>query len=308
MKRHFDIRKYFYLLVAAALLMYVLSTFIFGKAPLTVGGVLLGLAFLAATAMAVYFTVDFFAVTINHAAPVVFAILALSFPSVAIYVPTLWCVLAANAAFYCAARFYGGDISDNWVLLYSALLSVASMLFPPMVWMALFLLIMNFFPAGDKIRFIVSSLVGFLLPAAVYLTYIYVTGDARELLPAVSGFFKATVTARFGLGAISAARAIKILTLLVCCIVSLVSFLKRSAQYSLSHSHVMTMIFAYSAAITLLVILFPPGGVQAATMLVMAPVSLVIYDYLIWGADDRGCRITLAFLALAVILEFVFAA
>ena len=288
--------------------MYVLSTFVFGKEPLTVAGVLLGLVFFASTAMLVYFTVDFFAVSINHAAPVVFAILALSFPSVAIYNLSLWGVLAANAAFYGAARFYGGDISDDWALLYNALLGVAALLFPPMVWLALFILLMNFFPAGDKLRFIVSSIVGFILPAVICLTYLYVTGDVRELMPAVSGFFKATVTPYFGIGAISAARVIKILTLLVCCIVSLVSFLKRSAQYSLSHSHVMIMIFAYSAAITLLVILFPPGSVQAATLLVMAPVSLVIYDYLIWGADDRGCRITLAFLALAVILEFVFAA
>lgn len=308
MKRHFDIRRYIYVLAAVALVMYVLSTFVFGKEPVTVAGVLPGLLFFAATAMIVYFTVDFFAVSINHAAPVVFAILSLSFPSVAIYNPSLWGVLAANAAFYGAARFYGGDISDDWVLLYNALLGVAVLLFPPMAWMALFMLLMNFFPAGDKLRFIVSSIVGFILPAVVCLTYMYVTGDARELMPAVSGFFKATVTPYSGIGAISAARAIKILTLLVCCIVSLVSFLKRSAQYSLSHSHVMIMIFAYSAAITLLLILFPPGSVQAATLLVMAPVSLVIYDYLIWGADDRGCRITLAFLALAVILEFVFAA
>ena len=296
------------MLAAVALVMYVLSTFVFGKEPVTVAGVLPGLFFFAATAFLVYFTIDFFAVSINHAAPLVFAILALSFPSVAVYTPMLWGVVAANAAFYCAARFYGGDISDNWVLLYNALLAVAALLFPPMVWIALFMLLMNFFPAGDKLRFIVSSLVGFILPVAVYLTYMYVTGDARELMPAVSGFFKSTITADFGIGALSAARVIKILTLLVCSIVSLVSFIKRSAQYSLSHSHVMVMIFAYTAAITLLVILFPPGSVQAATLLVMAPVSLVIYDYLIWGADDRGCRITLAFLALAVILEFVFAA
>lgn len=307
MKRHFDIRKYIYLLAAFALLQYVLSTFVCAGVHLTVAGVLLGLLMFSASAAVVYFTVDFFAVSINHAAPIVFAILALSFPGVALYTPALWPVLAANLAFYAAARFYGGDINDNWVFLYSALLSVASIFFPPMAWIALFMLIMNFFPAGDKVRFIVTSIVGFLLPLVFLLSYKYVIADGRVLLPAIGEYLKAAVTVDFGFGASSAARVIKILTFLVCFIVSLVSFLHRSAEYSLSHSHVMTMIFAYSAAITLLVVLFSTGGVAMHTMLIMVPVSLVLYDYIIWGASDRDCRIAIAFLALAVVLEFVFA-
>ncbi len=306
MKRHFDIRKHFYLLVAIALVMYALSTFVFSGAHLTVSGVLLGLLMLAASAAVVYFTVDFFAVSINHAAPVVFAILALSFPGVALYAPSLWAVLAVNGAFYAASRFYGGDISDNWVLLYSALLAVASVLFPPVIWIALFMLAMNFFPAGDKLRFIVTSIVGFLIPMAFILAYSYISADARVLGPAIGGYFKAAVTPDFGFGASSAARVIKIMTFIVCFIVSLISFIKRSAQYSLSHSHVMTMILAYSGAITLLVLIFPTGGLAMNTLLIMMPLSLVIYDYLVWGATDRDCRIAIAFLALAVVLEFVF--
>ena len=307
MKRHFDIRRYIYLLAAFALLQYVLSTFVCVARPITLSGVLLGLLMLSASAMLVYFTVDFFAVSINHAAPIFFAILALSFPGVAIYDPSLWGVLAANAAFYAAARFYGGDINPNWALLYSALLAVASLMFPPMAWIALFMLIMNFFPAADKVRFIVTSIIGFLLPLAFFMAYQYITAYERVLIPLAGDYLKSMVTLDFGLGASSAARVLKILTFLVCFVVSLVSFLKRSAEYSLSHSHVMTMIFAYSVAITLVVMLFSAGGLAMNTLLIMVPVSLVLYDYLIWGASDRSCRIALAFIALAVLLEAVFA-
>ena len=58
--------------------------------------------------------------------------------------------------------------------------------------------------------------------------------------------------------------------------------------------------------ITLLVVLFSYGTPAMSTMLIMVPVSLVIYDYLVWGSSDRGCRIAAAFLALAVLLEYIF--
>ena len=307
MKRHFDIRKYIYILVAFTVVLYVLSTFIFHKQPLTAWGVIGGLLFLAANAALVYYTVDFFAVSINHAAPFVFSILVLSFPAVALFDKSLWCVLPVNLAFYVAARFYGGDSNDDLAFLYSALIALASMLFPPLIYLALFFLIMNFFMAGDKARFIVSSIAGFLLPLVFFLAYRLATGDVRMIMPAVKDYLSTVVAPYPGLGANSAARVIKIVTLLTCFIVSLISFFKRNAQYSVSHSKVMIMIFAYAAVITLLLALFSYGGFVMNVLLIMVPVTLVIYDYLVWGAGDRECRIAAAFLTLAVLLEYIFA-
>ena len=267
--------------------LYILSTFVFGRNPLTFVSVLCGLLFLAANAALAYMTVDFFAVSINHAAPFVFSIIALSFPAVAVYDSGMWCALLVNAAFYLAARFYGGDLNEDWSFFCNALLAVASLLFPPLAWVALFLLIMNFFPAPDKPRFIVMSLVGFLLPS-------------------VAEYLKSTVSAYVGLGANSAARVLKTLTLVICFAVSLASFFRRNAEYSVSHSRVIILIFAYSAMMNLLVVLFSYGSLQMNAMLILVPVSLAIYDYLIWGATDRECRITISFLALAVLLEYIF--
>ena len=306
MKRRFDIRRYIYILVAFTVVLYVLSTFVFNKQPFTALTVLGGLLFLVANAFIVYFTVDFFAVTINHAAPFVFGILALSFPAVAVYDPSLWCALPANLAFYVAARFYGGDINDDLAFLYSALLGIASLMFAPLLWVAVFLLIMNFWMAGDKARFIVSSVAGFLLPLVVMLTFRLATGDVRLIMPAVTEYLKNAVTPYVGFGASSAARVFKVATFFICFVVSLVAFIRRAAQYSVSHSHVVVMILAYSAVITLLMVLFSYSSPAMSTMLIMVPVSLVIYDYLVWGSSDRGCRIAAAFLALAVLLEYIF--
>ena len=126
-------------------------------------------------------------------------------------------------------------------------------------------------------------------------------------MPAVKDYLSAVVAPYPGLGANSAARVFKIVILVICFFVSLLSFFKRSAQYSVSHSKVMIMIFAYSAMITLLLVLFSYGGFVMNILLIMAPTSLVIYDYLVWGAGDRQCRITVAFLTLAVLLEYIFA-
>lgn len=306
MRRRFDIRRYIYILVFFTVVLYVLSTFVAPKGGLSFMTVLGGLLFLAANAVLVYLTVDFFAVSINHAAPFVFAILALSFPAVALYDPSLWCALPLNLAFYLAARFYGGDINEDWAFCYSALIAIASMLFPPVAWVALFLLIMNFFPAGDKPRFIVISLAGFLFPLVVFLAYKFATVDVRELGPMAKQYLGGMVAPYVDLGANTAARVIKIATFIICFIVSLVSFFKRSAEYSVSHSKVMIFIFAYSAMMTLLLFLFGYGTLQMNTMLLLAPVSLVIYDYLIWGASDRDCRIAISFLSLAVLLEYIF--
>ncbi len=297
-----------YVLVIVTVVLYVLSTFVFSRSSLTFLTVLGGLLFLAANAVLAYLTVDFFAVSINHAAPFVFSILALSFPAVALYDPSLWCALAANLAFYIAARFYGGDSRDDWAFCYSALLAIASLVFPPIAWVALFLLIMNFFPAPDKPRFIVASIAGFLLPLVVFMAYKFATVDVRQLGPAAGEYLKAVVSPYAGLGANSAARVIKVMTFVICFIISLVTFFRRNAEYSVSHSKVMILIFSYSAMITLLLALFSYGALQMNIMLIMVPVSLAIYDYLIWGASDRECRIAIAFLLLAVLLEYAFVA
>ena len=308
MRRRFDIRRYMYILVIFTVVLYVLSTFVFSRVPLTFLSVLGGVLFLAANALLAYMEVDFFAVSINHAAPFVFAIIALSFPAVAVYDPGMWCALLVNAAFYMAARFYGGDFNEDWAFFYSALLAVASMLFPPLAWVALFLLIMNFFPAPDKPRFAVISLAGFLLPLVVFLTYKFATADVRSLAPSAAQYLKAIVSPCVGLGAGSAARVLKAVTLVICFVVSLVSFFRRNAEYSVSHSRVMILIFAYSAMMTLLLTVFNYGTLQMNALLILVPVSLSIYDYLIWGATDRECRITISFLALAVLLEYIFVA
>jgi len=295
-------------MVIFTILLYVLSTFVFNREPLSFATVFGGLMFLAAIALVVYMTVDFFAVTLNYAAPLVFACFVLSFPSVAVYDPSMWCALPVSAAFYLAARFYGGDINNDWAFLYSALLGTASLMFPPLAWLSLFLLIMNFFPAGDKIRFAATSIAGFLLPLIIILSYKFATVDIRELSPLAGQYLKAIVSPYVGLGANSAARVIKIIIILVCFAVSLAAFFRRNAEYSVSHSRVMIFILVYSPIITLLLALFSYGGAPMNTLLIMMPVSLVIYDYLIWSSSDRECRIAISFLMLALVLEYAFLA
>ncbi|MBQ7254545.1 MAG: hypothetical protein IJS30_07725 [Bacteroidales bacterium] len=306
MKRRFDIRRYTSVAVVVTLVMYLLSTFVFSRGEVSFATVAIGLLLFAANAAVVYMAVDFFSLGINHIAPLLFAILALSFPAVALYDPCYLCTLPLNAAFYICVRFYGGDANNDMAFLYSMLLGVASLMFPPLLWVAVFMLLMNFWMAGDKLRFIVISIVGFLLPLVVALTVVYVSGDIRTLMPAMSAYLRGIVMPYPGLAASSAARVIKILILLVCFAVALVAFFRRNAEYSVSHSHAMTMIYSYSALITLIVLVFSYNNLTMNTLLIMVPVSVVLYDYLVWGASDKACRIALAFTALAIVLEYAF--
>lgn len=306
MKRRFDIRRYTSVAVVVTLVMYLLSTFVFSRGEVSFATVAIGLLLFAANAAVVYMAVDFFSLGINHIAPLLFAILALSFPAVALYDPCYLCILPLNAAFYICVRFYGGDANNDMAFLYSMLLGVASLMFPPLLWVAVFMLLMNFWMAGDKLRFIVISIVGFLLPLVVALTAVYVSGDIRTLMPAMSAYLRGIVMPYPGLAASSAARVIKILILLVCFAVALVAFFRRNAEYSVSHSHAMTMIYSYSALITLIVLVFSYNNLTMNTLLIMVPVSVVLYDYLVWGASDKACRIALAFTALAIVLEYAF--
>ncbi|MBO4416856.1 MAG: hypothetical protein J5801_01885 [Bacteroidales bacterium] len=306
MKRRFDIRRYTSVAVVVTLVMYLLSTFVFSRGEISFATVAIGLLLFAANAAVVYVTADFFSLGINHIAPLVFAILALSFPAVALYDPSYLCTVPLNAAFYICVRFYGGDANNDMAFLYSVLLGVASLMFPPLLWVAVFMLIMNFWMAGDKLRFIVISIVGFLLPLVVALSAVYVSGDIRTLMPAMSEYLRDIVMPYPGLAASSAARVIKILILLVCFAVALVAFFRRNAEYSVSHSHAMILVYSYSALITLIVLVFSYNNLTMNTILIMVPVSVVLYDYLVWGASDKACRIALAFTALAVVLEYAF--
>lgn len=306
MKRRFDIRRYLYLLIPVAIVLYVLSTFVFGKGELSAVNITAGLLLLAANAATVYFTVEFFSLGINHTAPLIFAILALSFPSVALYDASYLCTLPVCGAFYMAVRFHGGQVSADLAFFYNVLLGIASLMFPPMAWIAVFMLAMNFAMAADKARYVVMSIVGFVLPLAFWLSYLYMSSDARALAPAVNGWLVALVAPAPGLGASSAARVIKLLIFIIIFAVALTRFFSRSAEYSVSHSHVMIFIFSYTAIVALLLALFPFGGNTMNTILLMMPVSIVFYDYMVWGASDRQCRIALAFCALAVLLEYAF--
>lgn len=308
MKRRFDIRKYTIVAIVVTVVMYVLSTFIFSRTPVSVIGVVAGLLFVAANAVVVYMTVDFFSVGINHTAPLIFATMALSFPAVALYESSCWYTLAVNISFYLAVRFYGGQVSNDMAFFYTLLLGVASLMFPPVIWLALFMLLMNFWLSADKARFVVMSIAGFMLPLAVFLGFKFAIGDVRELMPAVKSYLGDAVQVEAGFGSSSAARVIKIVIIAVCFAVALVAFVRRNAEYSVSHSHAMIMIFAYSAVVTLLLVLFSYNTLTANTLLIMVPVSIVLYDYLVWGASDRECRIALAFAALAVLLEYTFIA
>ena len=308
MKRRFDIRSYLYLLIPLALVLYALSTFVFGKSELSALNIAAGLLILVANAAAVYFTVEFFSLGINHTAPLIFAILALSFPSAALFDMAAMATLPVCGAFFLAVRYHGGQVSDDMVFLYNALLALASLLFYPLAWLAVFLLAMNFTMAADKARYVVMSVVGFMLPLTVYLSYLYVTYDLRALSPVIKQYLLSLVAPAPGLGAASASRVIKVFIFIICYLVALVKFFRRSAEYSVSHSHVMILIFSYTALTALLLVLFPYGGSPMNILLLMVPFSIVLYDYLVWGASDRECRTAVAFAALAVLLEYAFVA
>ena len=308
MKRRFDIRRYTIVAIIVTVVMYVLSTFVFHRGSTSFAGVVAGLLFLAANAAVVYLTVDYFLVGINHVAPLLFATLALSFPGVAVYDPSCWYALAVNFAFYIAVRFYGGEVSNDMAFFYSLLLGMASLMFPPVIWLALFMLLMNFWLSPDKARFVVMSLAGFILPLVVFLTVKYAAGDVRDLMPAVKTYLGNTILTNAGFGASSASRVIKVLTFAVCFGVALAAFLRHSAEYSVSHSHSMIMVFAYSAAVILILLVFSYNAFTANTMLAMVPVSIVLYDYMVSGSSDRECRIALAFISLASLLEYAFVA
>ena len=289
-------------------MLYVLSTFVFAKGELSAVNSAACLLLLVANAATVYFTVEFFSLGINHTAPLIFAILALSFPSAALFDMAAMATLPVCGAFFLAVRYHGGQVSDDMVFLYNALLALASLHFPPLVWLAVFLLAMNFSMAADKARYVVMSVVGFILPLAVYLSYLYVTADLRALAPVVKKYLLSLVAPAPGLGAASASRVIKVLIFGICYIVALVKYFRRSAEYSVSHSHVMILIFSYTVLMVLLLVLFPYGGSTMNTLLLMMPFSIVLYDYLVWGASDRECRTAVAFAALAVLLEYAFVA
>lgn len=306
MKRRFDIRRYLYVAAIATVLMYVLSTFVFSRAEASFVAVIAGLLLFAFNAAVVYVTVDTFTIGLNHTAPLLFSFLALSFPSVAIYDVSYWCVVPLNAAFYLATRFYMGDVNNDLAFFYNLLLGLTSLLLPPVAWVALFMLLMNLFVAADKGRFVVMSLAGFLLPLLSAMFVVYAGGDNRLLSLAIQGYLDDIAQPELTIGAMSAASVIKILTFVICFAVALSAFFKNSAKYSVSHARAMIMVFAYSVIATLLALLFSYNNHTMSIMIIMVPVSIVIYDYLVWGTSDKQCRIALSFILLAALLEYAF--
>lgn len=198
---------------------------------------------------------------------------------------------------FCAIRPGMGSLVGSW-----ATLGAASLLFPPLFWLAPVYAVLAVGKAEDKLKFWTASLLALCLPAGAALALNSLDGNSTaaafftDLWTQMSTFphrpfhFPAATLCRIGLTALATLLAI-------------IHALGRIDRYKIARSAAIIRIIFLTLALCLIAALFCTPGQHPAGLLTSLPVALILNEY--FGASDRrsgaGSR-TLAIILILVLL------
>ncbi|MCF0172322.1 MAG: hypothetical protein HUJ91_01070 [Bacteroidales bacterium] len=246
-----------------------------------------------------------FSLGANYSAPLLLAALLLSFPGIVPMCRGYIGAVTATLAFLGAMKYFSGELDNDIAFLSSMLMSVAVMIYPPLLWVAVVVFVTNLRPSEDRPRYIAMSFTGFLLPATLMAIWIAFHDGVRAVLPASSWLLQGMVAVNIHLGTISAARAAKILVLMVLFGAAVANYFTNSARYSVSRSRSLLFTMIYALATFAVLVLFSGGGMTLSCATLLPPVVLCIYDYLTCDTGGRITAVSLLFITIATILEYV---
>lgn len=195
---------------------------------------------------------------------------------------------------FCAIRPGMGSLVGCW-----AALGAASLLFPPLFWLAPVYAVLAVGKAEDKLKFWTASFLALCLPTGISLALTGLNGNGTvaafltdfwaqmRTLPHRPYHFPAATLCRIGLTALATLLAI-------------IHALGRIDRYKIARSSAILRIIFLTVALCLLAALFCPDR-QPAGLITSLPVALLLNEY--FGSSDH--RRTAGSRTLAIILVLV---
>ena len=235
----------------------------------------------------------------SSVAALLYAVLAAAHPAALYFSPFHIGVLLMALCMYCYLHFNADTPSEEYLFIAWAAFSAACLFLPPLAWLMPVLLLSSLIRTTGKGRFLMISLLGMLLPLAVWTGIRFLLND-----PAPIGFLSDMGSQMTTLqlphfnqpvvGIVRIAMTAVVTLTAICCILPWMSHF-RTAEY---RACVRLILLTVCLAAVAVPFLSDPG--TPACMLVMLPVAPLLSRFL--ECHPRGRLAPLLFTVLALLL------
>lgn len=219
--------------------------------------------------------------------------------------------LLLAGSFACYARFNAlnpsmKDLCGAWLLL-----GIAALLEPPFLWLAPVYALTSAGKAENKPKFIAATLLFLILPAAAWIGFRYLRGEASPALYFLGTMWDGMTALRRPSFQLSAPTLCRILVTAIACILAAVRILRRLDSYRISQYRASIRLIIMTISLCLLVVLFYAGGGASGSvgggipsgLVVLLPVSLMLGEYTGPSRSRPSGRTMAAFLLLFLLAE-----
>ena len=237
-------------------------------------------------------------------APVIWFILATANPAALTLSPILAATPLVAASIALLLAFCTVRPSIEYIAACFALLGVAAMLLPPLIWLSPIFFICSITRTESKARTVVASLLALAIPLFTWCCIRFLAGDLQAVVATLEGFGRGAVSLNLiGTGA-SAPTIARLALTVVLTLISLILVIRRLDSYTTDQFRSANRIIILLPSLVALAILFLGG--QPWELLTAIPASLLIDEYASRPVHRRGCTLILTALGLLLLAERIY--
>ena len=226
--------------------------------------------------------------------------------------------LLLAGSFACYVRFNALNPSMENLCGAWLLLGIAALLEPPFLWLAPVYALTSAGKAENKPKFIAATLLFLILPAAAWIGFRYLKGEASPALSFLESLWDGMTALRKPSFQLSAPTLCRILVTAIACVLAAVRILRRLDSYRISQFRASIRLIVMTLSLCLIVAFFYAGGSPGDSLgsaggsavggvpsglVVLLPVSLMLGEYTGPSRSRPVGRTMAAFLLLFLLAE-----
>ncbi|MBO6068717.1 MAG: hypothetical protein J6T49_06155 [Bacteroidales bacterium] len=183
------------------------------------------------------------------------------------------------------------------------MLSTASLFFVPLIWLAPVMAVLDNNNSTQKLRTIVGSVCGLLLPMLMITGISTIVTGYKVIEDPVLNYLAMTIDIEAGIPQMQVATVMKVLIVVVSVVWAAVSFIKTFSTLDIAAERCHIRCIVYGVCLTAIAILFGKTLGSLPWILALMPLSMFVFAFFTRQAQQRNGTFLLAILLLLVIAE-----
>jgi len=266
------------------------------------------LAFLAIVATSVVLLIlhSSFSSSTSIYIPFIFIILATANPYSTYLTPLHIASLLIVIYLYCVININSNELESTFTeatIISNILLFLASFFFPPLLWLLPVSFLINLFGNIHKTRYIISFIIGIILPILLIFGAGYVLSGIETPLNLFSSLLARTVKIPEKSLFLNMTGLIKYLLITIGLIAALTTILRGMSTYSTKIYSAYIRIILLLIAIAVIAFVFGPSARLPFGLLIYIPVATLFNDYIAYSSNNNFTKYYFIILALVLITE-----